>query len=184
MENFPAPLDTILKGGGQEGIFLEGVHGAVRAGSGGVYRNWGGKAVPILGGHVLEAFILPALRADAAQVAVLHQKVVRGDGVLGLSQKASVFRDHALSGEDHILGGLGKARGAVGVNAVQAPGLMANHIPAVGGLAYGLIGSGQVQDHLRAAEGQKGGGRDGRPQILTNFDSQGHGLSKAEQSLL
>ena len=61
---------------------------------------------------------------------------------------------------------------------------MGHQLPAVDTLADGFVGSGQIHDDLRAAQGQHGRGRQGRPQILTDFHAHQCALADLEQQVL
>ncbi len=105
-------------------------------------------------GGISEALVFPAIGADFAQVTVGNEQIIRGNRFLSFGEQGTVFADQALAGEDQILGGFRRTGGAIGIGAVQGGGLVLHQLPAVGPLADGLIGGGQVHDDLRPGQGQ------------------------------
>ena len=172
VENFHAPLDAVLLPRGDERQLRQRVARAVAAKLRGVGVNKHGGMSRILLGGVLEALVFHPVGADSAQVAVADQHVVRRDGFFRFGKEPSVLPDQALAGEDQVLRGLRGTGGTVGVDAVQRGGLVLHQPPAVGALADGFVGGGEVQNHLRAVQRQKRRRRQGRPHILADLHAQ------------
>ena len=172
VEDFHAPTDAVLLPRGDERQFGKRVARAVAAKlrGAGVYQD-GGTSLVLLGG-VLEALVFHPVGADSAQVAVADQHIVRRDGFFRFGKEPSVLPDQALAGENQILRGLRGTGGTVGIDAVQRGGLVLHQPPAVGALADGFVGGGEVQNHLRAVQRQKRRRRQGRPHILADLHAQ------------
>ena len=90
-------------------------------------------------------------------------------GEAPLRQQDAVFRDHVVAGKHQVRGGLALSGVGVHIAAHQPAGLAGHQGPAVGGLAHGLIGGGQVQNDGGTLPGQHGGGRLRGPQVLTDL---------------
>ena len=172
VENFHAPLDAVLLPRGDEGQLRQRIICAVAAKLRGVGINKHGGMSRILLGGVLEALVFHPVGADSAQVAVADQHIVRRDGFFRFGKEPSVLPDQALPGENQILGGFRGTGGTVGIDAVQRGGLVLHQTPAIGALADGFVGGGEVQNHLRAVQRQKRGRRQGRPHILADLHAQ------------
>ena len=172
MENFHAPPDAILLPRGDEGQFRQRIICAVAAKLRGVGVYQDGGTCRILLGGVLEALVFHPVGADSAQVAVADQHIVRRNGFLRFGKEPSVLPDQALAGEDQVLRGFRGTGGTVGIDAVQRGGLVLHQPPAIGALADGFVGGGEVQNHLRAVQRQKRRRRQGRPHILTDLHAQ------------
>ena len=102
---------------------------------------------------------------------LIHVDLADGEpgGKPPLGQQRTVFRDEVVAGEHQIRGGLALAGVGVHVAAHQPSGLARHQRAAVGGLAHGLIGGGQIQNNGSTLPGQRTGGRLRRPQILADL---------------
>ena len=172
MENLHAPLNAVLLSRGDEGQFRQRIICAVAAKFRGVGVNKHGGMSRILLGGILEALVFHPVGADSAKVAVADQHIVRRNGFFRFGKEPSVLPDQALAGENQILGGLRGTGGTVGIDAVQRGGLVLHQPPAIGALADGFVGGGEVQNHLRAVQRQKRRRRQGRPHILADLHAQ------------
>ena len=164
----PIPTVSGNKGVGGEGAGQRSLfHGETGLPPANVLRFWEG-------GH-------PA--ALAAQL--LHVDLADGQsgGEPALSQQGAVFRDHIVSREHQVGGGLPLAGVGVHIGAHEPGGLAAHQAAAVVGLAHHLVAGGQVQDQGGPPLRQSAGGGVGSPQILADLhadDQPGH-IGAADQ---
>ena len=172
----------VLMAGGHKGQFIDPKQAAVRAQRLPASRNQflgqhGRKGRRIIG----KSLVFPAVRPDLPQIAVPDQKSLRHHSLLGLAQQRAILGDQALSGENQVLGALPRSRGGVGIDRGCSGGLMPDKVLAIGPLSNGLVGSGEIHDHLCTAEGQNGGRRHRCPQVLADLHAKLHSLPQQEQ---
>ena len=90
-----------------------------------------------------------------------------------LGKQCAVLGNEVVPCENQILRGLAEAGIRVQVRAQQSAGLLTNEVAAIACLADDFIGSGQVDDNVRAHLRQRSGRRVRDPQVLADLHAEG-----------
>ena len=90
-----------------------------------------------------------------------------------LTEHFAILGDVRTTGEYDICRGLAYARGSVYIAAVYACALLRDHLTAESVLAYHAVGTREVEDQLRALDGQLGRWRQRTPEVLAYLYTKG-----------
>ena len=132
--------------------------------------------------RIQETGLASSVSADPVQIDIGIQPVIIVEIVRVFRERASAGRHQAVPGEHQVGGGLSQACGDIGIGTLQTRALLTDQVSAVLTLGNQLIGCGQVQHQLGTGQRQVGTGRDGGPEILTDFNAEHDPVLAAEYS--
>ena len=126
----------------------------------------------MVAGGIAERAIAQAVLLDAGDVDVCGEQDRAIGEAIGLRDLGAKFVDGELAVPRRVGGRLAIAGGGVDVAARGAGRLREAEHVALGRLANGDVGGGEVGDDSRARERCESGGRQGRPDILADVDRE------------
>ena len=122
-----------------------------------------------------------AVGTDAVNVHICCEEIVVSQIAVAFFKRGAAAGHQAMAGENQVAGGFTASCGNVGIGAQRAGGLLTHQFLPVFPLANQFIGGRKVQHNFCAVEGQQRARRQGRPEILAQFNANAHTVRTQQQ---